>query len=215
VLARAKEIRAELGDPEKMILGVDRLDYTKGISVRLNAFEELLEDGAIETPGTVMVQVATPSRERVEHYVHMRETIEQQVGHINGVYGSIGGPVVHYFNQSMPREELAALYRAADVMLVTPYRDGMNLVAKEYVAARGDHGGTLVLSEFAGAAAELKQAFLVNPHDIAGVKNQLLRALRAEPAEAAKRMRAMRRYLVKHDLDHWATSFFDALRAQA
>ncbi|SMO46036.1 trehalose 6-phosphate synthase [Geodermatophilus aquaeductus] len=215
VLARAKEIRAELGDPEKVILGVDRLDYTKGISVRLRAFQELLEDGVVEAPGTVMVQVATPSRERVEHYVHMRETIEQQVGHINGVHGSIGAPVVQYFNQSMPREELAALYRAADVMLVTPYRDGMNLVAKEYVAARGDHGGTLVLSEFAGAAAELKQAFLVNPHDIAGVKNQLLRALRVEPAEGARRMRAMRRYLVKHDLDHWASSFFDALKAQA
>ena len=104
----------------------------------------------------MLVQVATPSRERVEHYVHMRETIEQQVGHINGVYGSIAGPAVHYFNQSMPREELAALYRAADVMLVTPYRDGMNLVAKEYVAARGDLGGVLVLSEFAGAAAELQ-----------------------------------------------------------
>ncbi|WP_081788586.1 alpha,alpha-trehalose-phosphate synthase (UDP-forming) [Candidatus Blastococcus massiliensis] len=215
VLARAKEIRAELGNPSKIILGVDRLDYTKGIGVRLNAFEELLEDGAVEAPDTVLVQVATPSRERVEHYVHMRETIEQQVGHINGVFGSIAGPAVHYFNQSMPREELAALYRAADVMLVTPYRDGMNLVAKEYVAARGDFGGTLVLSEFAGAAAELKQAFLVNPHDIAGVKSQLLRALRVEPTEAAKRMRAMRRHLFRNDLEHWASSFFTALNDQA
>src|SRR5919199_608159 len=215
VLDRAAEIRKELGNPEKIILGVDRLDYTKGIGVRLEAFEELLEDGAVEVPHTVLVQVATPSRERVEHYVHMRETIEQQVGHINGVFGSIAGPAVHYFNQSMPPEELAALYRAADVMLVTPYRDGMNLVAKEYVAARGDLGGALVLSEFAGAAAELKQALLVNPHDIAGVKNQLLRALRMDPAEAAKRMRAMRRHVAKHDLDHWANSFFDALRASA
>ncbi|MDT0274472.1 alpha,alpha-trehalose-phosphate synthase (UDP-forming) [Blastococcus goldschmidtiae] len=214
VLARAEEIRTELGNPDKIILGVDRLDYTKGISVRLEAFEELLEDGAVEAPGTVLVQVATPSRERVEHYVHMRETIEQQVGHINGVFGSIAGPAVHYFNQSMPREELAALYRAADVMLVTPYRDGMNLVAKEYVAARSDLGGTLVLSEFAGAAAELKQAFLVNPHDIAGVKSQLLRALRVDSREAASRMRAMRRHLAKNDLEHWATSFFDALKAQ-
>src|ERR671917_210886 len=202
VLARAEQIRKELGNPSKIILGVDRLDYTKGISVRLNAFEELLEDGAVEAPDTVLMQVATPSRERVEHYVNMRETIEQQVGHINGVFGSIAGPAVHYFNQSMPREELAALYRAADVMLVTPYRDGMNLVAKEYVAARGDLGGVLVLSEFAGAAAELKQAFLVNPHDIAGVKAQLLRALRIEPAEGAKRMRAMRRHLAKNDLEH-------------
>jgi trehalose 6-phosphate synthase len=215
VLARAKEIRAELGNPEKIILGVDRLDYTKGIGVRLAAFQELLEDGVLEVPSTVLVQVATPSRERVEHYVHMRETIEQQVGHINGVYGTMGAPAVHYFNQSMPREELAALYRAADVMLVTPYRDGMNLVAKEYVAARGDLGGALVLSEFAGAAAELRQAFLVNPHDIAGLKAQLVRALRMEPAEGARRMRAMRRHLVKNDLEHWATTFFDALRAQA
>jgi trehalose 6-phosphate synthase len=215
VLARAEEIRKELGNPSKIILGVDRLDYTKGIGVRLAAFEELLEDGAVEAPDTVLVQVATPSRERVEHYVHMRETIEQQVGHINGTFGSMAGPAVHYFNQSMPREELAALYRAADVMLVTPYRDGMNLVAKEYVAARGDLGGALVLSEFAGAAAELKQAFLVNPHDIAGVKSQLVRALRVDGAEGARRMRAMRRHLAKNDLDHWATSFFDALRGQA
>ncbi|MGY1712467.1 trehalose-6-phosphate synthase [Geodermatophilus sp. SYSU D00758] len=215
VVKRAEEIRAELGNPEKIILGVDRLDYTKGIAVRLCAFQELLEDGVLSAPETVMVQVATPSRERVEHYVTMRETIEQQVGHINGVFGSIGAPAVHYFNQSMPREELAALYRAADVMLVTPYRDGMNLVAKEYVAARGDLGGALVLSEFAGAAAELKQAFLVNPHDIAGVKNQLVRALRLDPAEGAKRMRAMRRHLSRNDLDHWANSFFEALKAQA
>ena len=215
VIQRAKEIRDELGNPEKLILGVDRLDYTKGITVRLDAFQELLEDGVVEAPDTVMVQVATPSRERVEHYVHMRETIEQQVGHINGVYGTLGGPAVHYINQSVPREELAALYRAADVMLVTPFRDGMNLVAKEYVAARSDLGGALVLSEFAGAAAELRQAFLVNPHDIAGVKSQLVRALRIEPAEAAKRMRAMRRHLAKNDLEHWASSFFDALQAQA
>jgi len=215
VLERAAEIRRELGDPEKVILGVDRLDYTKGISVRLEVFLELLEDELVEAPSTVFMQVATPSRERVEHYVTMRETIEQQVGHINGVFGSTSGPAVHYFNQSMPREELAALYRAADVMLVTPYRDGMNLVAKEYVAARSDNAGTLVLSEFAGAAAELKQAYLVNPHDKDGVKKQLMRALRADPAESAKAMKAMRRYLVKHDLEHWASSFFAALQEEA
>ncbi len=215
VASRAEEIRKELGNPAKIILGVDRLDYTKGITVRLQAFEELLEDGVVEAPHTVLVQVATPSRERVQHYVHMRETIEQQVGHINGVFGSIAGPAVHYINQSMPREELAALYRAADVMLVTPFRDGMNLVAKEYVAARGDLDGVLVLSEFAGAAAELKQSLLVNPHDVAGVKAQLVRALRMEPGERAKRMRGMRRHLAKNDLDHWASSFFDALRAGA
>jgi len=214
VVERAAQIRRELGEPEKIILGVDRLDYTKGIGVRLRAFKELLEDGSISAPQTVLVQVATPSRERIDHYVTMREEIEKTVGHINGDYGGIGGPAVHYLHQFMPRDELAALYRAADVMAVTPYRDGMNLVAKEYVAARGDLGGTLVLSEFAGAAAELRQAFLVNPHDIAGVKAALREALELPPAVAARRMRAMRRTVRRYDLDHWAESFFAALEEQ-
>jgi len=160
------------------------------------------------------VQVATPSRERVEHYITMREEIERMVGHINGEFGSIAGPAVHYLHQSMPREELAALYRAADVMAVTPYRDGMNLVAKEYVAARGDLGGALVLSEFAGAAAEFRQAYLVNPHDINGVKDALTRALFDPSADRRRRMRTMRKHLFAHDLDHWAQSFFDALEAE-
>ncbi|MGI8625217.1 MAG: alpha,alpha-trehalose-phosphate synthase (UDP-forming) [Geodermatophilaceae bacterium] len=211
VAQRAKEIRNELGSPDRIILGVDRLDYTKGIGVRLRAFNELLQDGKVSAPDTVLVQVATPSRERVEHYVTMREEIERMVGHINGEFGSIGGPAVHYLHQSVPREELAALYRAADVMAVTPYRDGMNLVAKEYVAARGDLGGALVLSEFAGAAAEFKQAYLVNPHDINGVKDALVRALSDPPEDRRRRMRAMRRHLFAHDLDHWAQTFFDAL----
>ncbi|MGI8694718.1 MAG: alpha,alpha-trehalose-phosphate synthase (UDP-forming) [Geodermatophilaceae bacterium] len=215
VADRAAQIRRDLGSPDKIILGVDRLDYTKGIGLRLRAFRELLEDGTVTAPQTVLVQVATPSRERIEHYVTLREEIERTVGNINGDYGGIGGPAVHYLHQFMPREELAALYRAADVMAVTPYRDGMNLVAKEYVAARGDLGGTLVLSEFAGAAAELRQAFLVNPHDIAGVKSALREALELDPGTAARRMRAMRRTVHRYDLDHWAESFFAALRDQA
>jgi len=215
VVQRAAQIRRELGEPDKVILGVDRLDYTKGIGVRLRAFRELLEDGSISVPQTVLVQVATPSRERIEHYVTMREDIERTVGNINGDYGGIGGPAVHYLHQFMPREELAALYRAADVMAVTPYRDGMNLVAKEYVAARGDLGGTLVLSEFAGAAAELRQAFLVNPHDIVGVKTALREALELPPGAAARRMRAMRRTVRRYDLEFWAESFFTALGERA
>ncbi len=215
VRERAAQIRRDLGNPDKVILGVDRLDYTKGIGVRLQAFYELLQDGTATAPQTVLVQVATPSRERIEHYVTMREDIERTVGHINGEFAGIGGPAVHYLHQSMPRAELAALYRAADVMAVTPYRDGMNLVAKEYVAARGDHGGALVLSEFAGAAAELRQAFLVNPHDISGVKQALRDALTLDPAEGARRMRAMRRTVRRYDLDHWAESFFAALDGPA
>ncbi len=214
VVQRADEIRKELGSPDRLILGVDRLDYTKGIGVRLRAFGELLHDKQVSAPDTVLVQVATPSRERVEHYVTMREEIERMVGHINGEFGSIAGPAVQYLHQSLPRQELAALYRAADVMAVTPYRDGMNLVAKEYVAARGDLGGALVLSEFAGAAAEFKEAYLVNPHDINGVKDALCRAMFDPAGDRRRRMRALRRHLFGHDLDHWAQSFFDALEGK-
>ena len=170
---RAKQIRADLGDPARVILGVDRLDYTKGINVRLRAFEELLDENRAQD--TVMIQLATPSRERVEHYQQMRNDIEQSVGRINGEHARVGHPVLHYLHQSLPRQELAAFFVAADVMLVTPLRDGMNLVAKEYVACRSDNGGVLVLSEFAGAAIELRDAILVNPHDTDGVKDALHR----------------------------------------
>lgn len=209
VQQRAKQIREDLGNPDRVILGVDRLDYTKGIDVRLRAFEELLAE---ENAGdAVMVQLATPSRERVERYQKMRADIEQSVGRINGAYARVGHPVLHYLHQALPRDELAAFFVAADVMLVTPLRDGMNLVAKEYVACRSDLGGVLVLSEFAGAAIELKDSVLVNPHDTDGVKNALHTALTMLPDESRKRMRAMRRQVMSHDVDRWARSFLDAL----
>jgi trehalose 6-phosphate synthase len=211
VRQRAADIRRELGDPKTVLLGVDRLDYTKGIEQRLKAFHEMLAEGRLSVPETVMVQVATPSRERVEHYQALRVKVERQVGRINGDYGRVGIPAVHYLHQSYSRSELAALYCAADVMMVTPLRDGMNLVAKEYVAARADLGGALVLSEFAGAAAELRQAFRVNPHDLDGVKDALLRAINVDPGEAARRMRAMRRHVRTHDVRAWARSFLMAL----
>jgi trehalose 6-phosphate synthase len=210
VLERAKQLRSDLGDPDKVVLGVDRLDYTKGIVVRLRAFEELLVEERIDE-STVMIQIATPSRERVEHYTRMRNDIEQTVGRINGAYSRVGHPVLHYLHQSLPREELVAFFAAADVMLVTPLRDGMNLVAKEYVASRHDEGGVLVLSEFAGAAIELKDAVLVNPHDTDGVKDALHTALTMDPAEARRRMRALRRQVLTHDVDRWARTFLDAL----
>ena len=209
VQERAKQIRADLGDPQHVILGVDRLDYTKGINVRLRAFEELLAEGRADD--TAFIQLATPSRERVEHYQRMRNDIEQSVGRINGEYARVGFPVLHYLHQSLPRDELAAFFVAADVMLVTPLRDGMNLVAKEYVACRGDLGGVLVLSEFAGAAIELKDAVLVNPHDTDGVKNALYAALTMPPAEGRRRMRALRKQVLTNDVDKWARSFLDAL----
>ena len=209
VQARAKQIRADLGDPRYVILGVDRLDYTKGIDVRLRAFEELLAEERV--PDTVMIQIATPSRERVEHYQRLRADVEQAVGRINGGYARVGHPMLHYLHQSLPRDELVAFFAAADVLLVTPLRDGMNLVAKEYVASRVDNAGVLVLSEFTGAAIELKDALLVNPHDINGVKDAVRRGLTMPPDERAKRMRAMRRQVLSHDVNRWARSFLDTL----
>ena len=211
VRARAEQIRAELGDPKTVILGVDRLDYTKGIEQRFKAYRELLSEDRLSVPETVMVQVATPSRERVEHYQALRVKVEREVGRINGDYGRVGVPAVHYLHQSYSRSELVALYCAADVMMVTPLRDGMNLVAKEYVAARVDLGGALVLSEFAGAAGELRQAFLCNPHDLQSVKESLMRAVQVDQTEVSRRMRAMRRHLRGHDVRHWANSFLSAL----
>ncbi|OFJ53232.1 alpha,alpha-trehalose-phosphate synthase (UDP-forming) [Mycolicibacterium grossiae] len=211
VRQRARAIRAELGNPRKVMLGVDRLDYTKGIDVRLNAFTELLEDGRVDGSDTVLVQLATPSRERVESYKVMREDIERQVGHINGEFGEVGHPVVHYLHKPIPRDELVAFFVAADVMLVTPLRDGMNLVAKEYVACRSDLGGALVLSEFTGAAAELRQAYLANPHHVDDVKDAIEAALTQSPEEGRRRMRALRRQVLAHDVDRWARAFLDAL----
>ena len=208
---RAQEIRAELGDPRKVLLGVDRLDYTKGIDVRLHAFSELLAEGRVKRDDTVLIQLATPSRERVESYQILRNDIEREVGHINGEYAEVGHPVVHYLHRPVPRDELIAFFVASDVMLVTPLRDGMNLVAKEYVACRSDLGGALVLSEFTGAAAELRQAYLVNPHDLEGVKDAIEAALNQPVDEGRRRMRALRRQVLAHDVDRWARSFLDAL----
>ena len=211
VVARAAELREALGNPRKVFLGVDRLDYTKGIYARLRAFAELMGEGHIDVEDAVFVQVAVPSREQVEQYRRLRDEIERLVGRINGDHGRIGRPAVHYLHSSYPREEMAAMYAAADVMVVTPYRDGMNLVAKEYVACRYQDDGALVLSEFAGAADELRQAWLVNPHDINGMKSALLEAYQADEKEVTRRMRAMRKQVTQHDVQAWAASFMTGL----
>jgi len=211
VEARAKELRDSLGNPKTVLLGIDRLDYTKGLRLRLRAFGELIREGSIPVDDSVFVQVATPSRERVEQYRILRDDIDRLVGGINADVGRIGAQPITYVHASFPREEMAALYRAADVMVVTPLRDGMNLVAKEYVACRYDDTGALVLSEFAGAAAELKQAYQVNPYDINGMKATLLEATQASARESARRMRAMRRVVTDHDIDAWASEFIEAL----
>ncbi|MFP3907705.1 MAG: trehalose-6-phosphate synthase [Acidimicrobiales bacterium] len=203
----ARDLRARLGAPHTVLLGVDRLDYTKGIDVRLRALKELLDDGDVNPSQVTMVQVAQPSRDDVEAYIALREEVDRLVGEINGDHGRVGFPVVHYIHQNVDFPELIAMYRAADVMLVTPFRDGMNLVAKEYVASRYDLTGVLVLSEFAGAATELRDALLVNPYDIDGLKTAIAQAVAMEPTEARARLEPMRAAVLANDAVDWARRF--------
>ncbi|WP_090031283.1 alpha,alpha-trehalose-phosphate synthase (UDP-forming) [Cellulomonas marina] len=214
VQQRAREIRHDLGDPKVLLLGVDRLDYTKGIIHRIKAFGEVLEDGTLDPQDVRLVQVASPSRENVEAYQQLRDEVELLVGRINGDHGAVGHTPIQYLHQSFPMAEMAALYLAADVMLVTALRDGMNLVAKEYVAARNDERGTLVLSEFTGAADELAGAVLINPHDIDGLKDAIVRAATMEPRQARTRMRRLRRRVLEHDVTAWSEQFLGALQAE-
>ncbi len=208
---RTSEIRTRLGDPEVILLGVDRLDYTKGIGLRLRAFAALLESGELDPGRHVMVQVATPTREKVEHYQDERHEIERLVGAINGRFSRIGLPVIHYLYQTLPYDELIALYRAGDVMLVTPFRDGMNLVAKEYAAAHIDGDGVLVLSEFAGAADELTDAVLVNPHDDQALQQSIVTAVEMHRHERRGRMAGLRGQIRKSDVQGWADRFLASL----
>lgn len=208
---RVSKLRELLGNPEKVLLGIDRLDYTKGIEVRLRAFRELLEDGRIDGSRTVLVQIAEPSRSNVLGYEDIRNEVERLVGDINGTFASFGHQVVHYLHQAAPFEEVVALYRLADVMLVTPLRDGMNLVAKEYVASRVDGTGTLVLSEFAGASHELSRAVLVNPYDVDGLKGAIETALHAPVVEQRRRMRALTLAVRRNSARHWAETFLGDL----
>jgi trehalose 6-phosphate synthase len=209
--AQAERLRARLGDPDVVLLGIDRLDYTKGIDVRLEAFRDLLASGELDRRHCALVQVAVPTRERIEHYADERRRVEQLVGEINGEFSRLGYPVVHYLHQNVPMDELSALYQVGDVMLVTPLRDGMNLVAKEYAASRVDGGGVLVLSEFAGAADELGDALLVNPHDREAVRAAMVEAATMDVEEARRRMASIRAVVRANDVSHWAHAFLSRL----
>jgi trehalose 6-phosphate synthase len=209
-IERAKRIRADLGNPRIVLLGVDRLDYTKGIVARLSAYRALLEERRIDPADVVLIQIAEPSRDDVPGYAEIRTEVEQLVGSINGDYGTMNGVVVKYLHRSHSFTELIALYRAADVMLVTPYRDGMNLVAKEYVAARLDRTGTLILSEFAGAAHQLSAARLVNPFDLQSLKTAIDDAVN-RPNNETRTMATLARRVAKNDALHWASTFLSEL----
>jgi trehalose 6-phosphate synthase/phosphatase len=206
-------VHREKSADQRLVLGVDRLDYTKGIPQRLVAVQRLLEREPAWRGRLRFVQVAVPSRTGVEDYATYREQVDELVGRINGLYGSVHNVPVHYLYRSFNEKHLAALYRAADVMLVTPIRDGMNLVAKEFCAARPDEDGVLVLSEFAGAADELGDSLLVNPYDIEGMADALEAALEMPQEERRSRMRTLRGRVKEYDVHWWVRSFLDTLEA--
>ncbi|MDP2287274.1 MAG: bifunctional alpha,alpha-trehalose-phosphate synthase (UDP-forming)/trehalose-phosphatase [Actinomycetota bacterium] len=215
VQQRAKELRVELGQPKTLMLGVDRLDYTKGIDIRLRAFAELLESKRLDPSSTVLVQVAVPTRGDVREYQTIRDEVELLVGRFNGSLAQIGANPINYLHRVLTPEELVALYLAADIMLVTPLRDGMNLVAKEYVACRNDNSGALVLSEFTGSAAQLTDAWLVNPYDTDSVEQAISDAVTASAADRAQRMQSMREVVFDFDVNSWANSFLDLLESNS
>ena len=208
VRREAEEIRA---GSEYTLIAIDRLDYTKGVPQRLLAFEALLQQHP-ELHGRVrLINLAVPSRAGVRAYRHFRSEVDGLVGRINGAFATPTWMPVHYMFRGLPERGVLALYRAADVMLVTPIRDGMNLVAKEYVAARADLKGVLVLSEYAGAAAELVEAISTNPYDIDQSADAYYRALVMPEVEQRERMRALRMRVMSHDAERWAQGFLRAL----
>jgi trehalose 6-phosphate synthase/phosphatase len=209
VVAKALEHRP---GRERLILGIDRLDYSKGIPRRLAAIERLLLDHPEWRRNVRFLQIAVPSRGSVKAYRAFRREVEQLVTRINGRFGTPSWMPIHYMNQSVDEENLLALYRSADVMLVTPVRDGMNLVAKEFVACRSDESGVLVLSEFAGAAEELTDGLIVNPYDLGSVANAIHQALTMDGLERRTRMRALRSRVFERDVHWWTGEFLDALR---
>ena len=211
VLAAARALRASLGSPDRVLVGVDRLDYTKAIDQRLEVFAATLRKPQLSAQSVTFVQVAVPSRDGVEAYTREREHIERVVSHINGNFGRIGAPAIHYLHQNLSLADLVALYLAADVAVVTPWRDGMNLVAKEYVASRTNATGSIVLSEFAGAAQELTDAIVVNPYDNEGFSAGLLQALAVDPAQPNDSMRCLRQAVSCRDVHAWAADFLAAL----
>ena len=213
VQAGTDAIRQEAGG-RRILLGVDRLDYTKGIPRRLLAFERLLASEPALRDTLRYIQLAVPSREGVDSYQSFRRQVEEAVGRINGTSATLTSTPIHYMHRSVSRRELVALYRAADVMLVTPLRDGMNLVAKEFIASRPDGDGVLVLSEFAGAAAELGEAVVVNPYDVDALAAAIKEALTMDPAVRRARMDNLRRRVLEFDIHRWAARFIAQLDAR-
>ena len=208
-----KQLLAEFGvRAECMAVGVDRLDYTKGIVERLLAIEELIQEHPWYWERLTMVQIAAPSRTRIASYADLHRKVEETVQRINQRFQTAHWRPIVWIDRQCDHEEVNRWYRAADLCLVTSLHDGMNLVAKEFVAARDDEDGVLVLSKFTGAAVELRDALMVNPYDIAGVAEAIHRGLDMDRAERRQRMQQMRRQVMEHNIYGWAASVLGDLR---
>jgi trehalose 6-phosphate synthase len=194
------------------VLGVDRLDYSKGIIQRINAFDRFLEVNPDWRSRVTLLQITPRSRSDIKDYAAIENEVTTLIGRVNGRYGEASWTPIRYVNRSHSRTALSGIYRAADVALITPLRDGMNLVAKEYVAAQdAENPGVLVLSQFAGAAAELTGALIVNPHESEGVAAALKRALEMPLFERRERHGPMLEHLLVHNIELWAESYLAAL----
>jgi trehalose 6-phosphate synthase/phosphatase len=200
---------------QRLLVGIDRLDYSKGIPRRILAVERLLATHPEWRERIRVVQIAVPSRDRVPAYRQFRKEVEEVVGRINGRFGTPTWTPIHYMYRGVSTDMVLGLCRAADVMLVTPLRDGMNLVAKEFAASRVDEDGVLILSEFAGAADELTDALLVNPYDVDGTAEAIHRALTMEAAERRRRIRALREQVSANDVHRWVATFLETLGSTA
>jgi trehalose 6-phosphate synthase/phosphatase len=196
---------------QKVLLAVDRLDYTKGVLERLRAYSDLLRSSAELKGKIALIQIAVPTRERIDTYQELRTEVNRLVGEINGKLGTPDWTPVVYINRSIERAELVALYKLADICWVGSLRDGMNLVAKEYVACKPDGDGVLVLSEFAGAAAEMGEALLINPYDEDRTASTVERALSLEEQERRERMRALHNRILRNNVFHWGDRFLASL----
>jgi trehalose-6-phosphate synthase len=212
VLAKAGEYAKSWGNPEWVFLGVDRLDYTKGIIQRLLAFEELLASGAVNADTAVFVQAGSPSRENVASYQQLSAEIDAIIERVNTTFPSVTGrPAIVYLRENLPRTDMLALFVAADAMVVSSLADGMNLVAKEFVAARHDDTGVLILSTHAGAAEQMPEALLVDPFVVRDITTAMEKALVMDNEERARRMKQLRADVAIHDVAEWATTILGDL----
>jgi len=209
-IAKANIFKESIKD-NKLIVSIDRLDYSKGIPQRLNAYEMFLERYPEFREKVTLYMVVVPSRDKVEKYKKLKEEVDEMVGRINGKFGRVAWTPIHYFYRSFPLPSLSAFYRLADVALVTPMRDGMNLVCKEYVASKDNNGGVLVLSEMAGASKELSDALIINPNNIEQITETIYQALTMEPEEQNRRIKSMQGTIKKFNIHHWVNLFMDRL----